>query len=391
MDTLKNQNCVAIADDIIIFGFDESGSDHDKTVLEVMEKAKLVGMRFNPAKCQFKQKQVKFLRLILTCDGVVPDPAKIEALRNLPEPKDEKLLQSFLGMVNYLSRFDPYLANMTHDLRALLKKGTNPKWTDVHSLDFKRIIDTLCKEGTMLKYYKPELDLFLETDASGKGIGMALLQSDINEKESLYPITYGSKTLTPVEMRYANIERELLGVVGALEKFHYFTYGCPVTVITDHKPLIAIAKKALINAPLRLQRLLLRLNNYSVTLHWIPGKEMIFADHLSRNVSALESKEPTCSGLDLKINDIYLNASKEKCISLAKEMDKDETLLALKNQIIKGWPDNRNNCPMILREYWSFRDELSILDGIVLKGTRIVILKSCQDELLSKLHEGHLV
>ena len=116
---------------------------------------------------------------------------------------------------------------------------------------------------------------------------------------------------------------------------------------------------------------------------------MVFADHLSRNVSAQESKEPTCSGLDLKINDIYLNASEEKCFSLAKETDKDEALLALKNQIIKGWPDNRSNCPMILREYWSFRDELSILDGLVLKGTRIVILKSCQDELLLKLHEGH--
>ena len=246
------------------------------------------------------------------------------------------------------------MANMTHNLRALLKKGTNPKWTDVHSLDFKRIIDTLCKEGTVLKYYKPELDLFLETDASGKGIGMTLLQSDSNGKESLYPITYCSKTLNPAEMWYTNIERELLGVAGPLEKFHYFTYGCPVTVLTDHKPLLAIPKKALVNAPLRLQRLLLRLNNYNVTLHWIPGKDMVFADHLSRNVSAQESKEPTCSGLDLKINNIYLNASKEKCTSLAKETNKDEVLLALKNHIIKGWPDNRSDCPMKLREYWEF-------------------------------------
>ena len=92
---------------------------------------------------------------------------------------------------------------------------------------------------------------------------------------------------------------------------------------------------------------------------------------------------------DLKINNISLNASEEKCISLAKETDKDEVLLALKNQIIKGWPDNRSKYPMMLREYWSFRDELSILYGLVLKGTRIVISKSCQDELLSKLHEGH--
>ena len=146
-------------------------------------------------------------------------------------------------MVNYLSRFDPNIANLMHNLRELLKKGSEPKWMDVHTLDFKKIIETLCKEGKILKYYKPNLDLFLETDASGKGIGMALLQSEEDHRNSLYPIAYGSKTLTPAETRYANIERELLGVVGTLEKFHYFTFGRPVTVLTVHKPLIAIAKK----------------------------------------------------------------------------------------------------------------------------------------------------
>ena len=251
-----------------------------------------------------------------------PDPEKIQALKLLPEPKDEKLLQSFLGMVNYLSRFDPNLANITHNLRDLLKKDSNPKWTDVHSLDFKMIIETLSKEGKVLKYYRPELELYIETDASGKGIGMALLQNENNERSSLYPIAYGSKSLTLAETRYANIERELLGVVGALEKFHYFTFGRPVVILTDHKPLIAISKKALVNAPPHLQRLLLRMNNYNVSLKWILGKEMIFANHLSRNTGPNMSNEPTCSGLDLNIQDIYLNASKDRCISLPKKQKK---------------------------------------------------------------------
>ena len=117
------ENCTAIADDIIMYGFKEDGSDHDETVVKVMEMAKRVGMRFNPSKCQFKLQQVKFFGLILTRDGIVPDPSKIMALKNLPEPKDEKLLQSFLGMVNYLSSFDPNVANLTHNLSDLLKKG----------------------------------------------------------------------------------------------------------------------------------------------------------------------------------------------------------------------------------------------------------------------------
>ena len=140
-----------------------------------------------------------------------------------------------------------------------------------------------------------------------------------------------AKPSPAAETRYANIEHELLGVVGALEKFHYFTFGHPVIILTDHKPLIAISKKALVNAPPRLQRLLLRLNNYNVMLQWIPGKEMVFADHLSRNIVNKESNELTCTGLDMKIQDIYLNASEDRCISLAKETEKDETLVALKN------------------------------------------------------------
>ena len=169
------QNCMAIADYIIIFGFRDDGKDHDIMVRQVLDKAKAVGMRFNPSKCQFRKTSVKFFGLVLSRNGVSPDPAKIQALKSLPKPKDEKLLQSFLGMVNYLSRFDPNIANMTHNLRDLLKKGSDLKWTDIHSLDFKRIIETLSKEGKVLKYYRPELKLYIETDASGKGIGMALL------------------------------------------------------------------------------------------------------------------------------------------------------------------------------------------------------------------------
>ena len=139
---------------------------------------------------------------------------------------------------------------------------------------------------------------------------MALLQSENNEREGLYLIVYGSKTRTSAETRYANIEHDFFGAVAALEKLHYFTFGRPVVILTDHKPLISISKKALVNAPPHLQRLLLRLNNYNATLQWIPCKEMVFADHLSRNISEKESNEPMHKGLDLKVEDIYLNAAR---------------------------------------------------------------------------------
>ena len=73
----------------------------------------------------------------------------------------------------------------------------------------------------------------------------------------LLPVAYGSKTLTDAEGRYANIECELLGVVASIEKFHTFSYGRSAIILSNHKPLTSIVRKDLVNAPRRLQRLLL--------------------------------------------------------------------------------------------------------------------------------------
>ena len=86
---------------------------------------------------------------------------------------------------------------------------------------------------------------------------------------------------------------------------------------------------------------------------------------------------------------MFLNASNEQCISLAQETDKDEVLVTLKNQIIKGWLQMREDCLLQLRNFWSYRDELSILDGLVLKCTRIIVPEACHDEVLTILHQGH--
>ena len=101
--------CVVIADNSIIYGYDTDGNDHDKTIRDVVKKAQEVGKCFNQSKCQFKKADVKFFNMMLNRQGVVPDPAKIEASKKLPEPRTEILLQSSLGIVNYLPWFDQKL------------------------------------------------------------------------------------------------------------------------------------------------------------------------------------------------------------------------------------------------------------------------------------------
>ena len=115
----------------------------------------------------------------------------------------------------------------------------------------------------------------VQVDASQRGLGACLLQ----EGE---PIAYASKSLTNTETRYTNIERELLAIVFTCQWFNTYALGRPFTVESDHKPLEMIHQKSLASAPPRLQRIILQLQQYNVTIKYRPGKEMLLTDALSR-------------------------------------------------------------------------------------------------------------
>ena len=125
-----------------------------------------------------------------------------------------------------------------------------------------------------MTYFDKDKDHIIQTDASKTGLGEVLLQEG-------QPIVYASRTLTETEKRYSNIERELLGVVFGLERLHHYTFGCRITVETDHQPLTTIWKKTIANSSPRLQRLLLRLAQYNVHIEYLRGKENVIADALS--------------------------------------------------------------------------------------------------------------
>ena len=203
-----------------------------------------------------------------------PDPIKIQALQDLPTPQNQKQLQSFLGLVNYLQPFLPDIAAKTIFLREQVSKWDWTPSTDSTFQQLKQwIYKTLLK--TTLAYYDRTQPLTIQTDASEYGLGAALLQNNRS-------IAFASKTLIDMETRYANIECKCLLVVFGLEKFHTYIYGRHITVFNDHKSLEMITKKPIHAAPPRLQRMLLQLQKYDYMLIYKPGKEMTLADRLSR-------------------------------------------------------------------------------------------------------------
>ena len=126
-----------------------------------------------------------------------------------------------------MSPFTKDLAHHATPLRELLKKDVDYRWTASHEQAFENVKERICSQET-LAYYNPKEKTTVQVDASGLGLGATLIQ---NGK----PIA--SKTLSPDEKRYANIEREMLAVVFGGERFHNYVYGTRLTIQSDHKPL----------------------------------------------------------------------------------------------------------------------------------------------------------
>lgn len=121
---------LAVHDDIIIAGKDTAG--HDSALKQVLESARSQNIKFNRSKVQLRVNQVKYLGDIVTTDGFKPDPEKIKAIMDMPEPQSKQDLQRLLGMVNYLSQYIPNMSEITAPLRALLKKNTQWVWYNEH-------------------------------------------------------------------------------------------------------------------------------------------------------------------------------------------------------------------------------------------------------------------
>ena len=206
-------------------------------------------------------------------DGIEPDPEKVTAIRNMTAPTDVRELQTCLGMANYLGRFTPHLATVSAPLRHLCKTNFPYDWGPEHDAAFSNLKKAI-PSNAVLRYYDSTKPLVIQVYASQRGLRAALLQAN-------GPIAFVSKSLTETESRYSNIEREKLGIVFGLERFHQYVYGRHVEVHMDHKPLDFIYTKHLFAAPPGLVRMLLRIQQYDVSIRYVPRNDVKLADALS--------------------------------------------------------------------------------------------------------------
>ena len=230
----------------------------------------------------------------------------------------------------------------------------------------------------------------IQCDASQGGLGAVLTKEG-------KPIHYASRALSKAEKNYAQVEKELLAIVFACERFDQYVYGRSVTVESDHKPLEQIATKPFHEIPKRLQRMYLRLQKYDVKITYKKGEQLFIADTLSRayqqkpdDVQNVVGKEDFSIQLE-EVNLVEeVPIADERLHDLKRATAADPTLQKIRLNVENGWPISRHGITPDVSPYYSFRNELSYQQGLIFKFGRIVVPQMLREDLTSQLHSSHL-
>lgn len=383
-------NLVVYIDDVLIYA--KSKEEHDEIVVKFLEKARDIGLKLNKNKTQLCQESVKFMGQNLSSQGLQPQQSKIKAIQDMCPPTSIKEIQRFLGLINYLGKYIKNLGQETTNLRLLLKKNVPWHWNINHQTEFEKL-KKLISSAPVLTYYDGNKQLTLSVDASQSSMGAVILHDK-------HPIAYASKSMNEAQKRYSQIEKELLAIVYGCTKFHRYIYGQSVNVETDHKPLVAIFNKNLSDIPQRLQRMMLKLQQYDLSVRHVPGKHMYIADTLSRakfkEINGHDETDEALSSLndDLRVHANFLvcsiNVSERKLNEIKSETMKDITLKKLVSLINNGWPCKKSMVQDDIKQFYNFKDQLHVIDNVVFKLNSIVIPQSMRQSMLQHMHEGHL-
>ncbi len=212
-------------------------------------------------------------------------------------------------------------------------------------------------------------------------LNMALVQYAYSE-DGLYHLHHEP---SHTESRYAQIEKEMLALVFATKKCHDFIYGRPVTVETDHQPLITILSKPLHTASPRLQGMMMKLHRYHLDVIFKHGKELFVADALSR--AHLSTSDPQLTDDLLEVMTFQVLSS-GRIDEIRAAVQKDVTCQQLADMIRNGWPATSKELPYSLRPFFSMRDELTTQDYLLLRGERFIIPPVLQTFYVGQLHQG---
>ncbi|KAJ8021906.1 hypothetical protein HOLleu_39239 [Holothuria leucospilota] len=370
-------------DDILITGMNTE--QHLERLRLVLNRLKDHGLRLKASKCKFLQGSLLYLGHVIDREGIRPYPEKVHDIMEAPSPSDIGELRSFLGMVQYYAKFLPNLSTTLHPLNDLLKVTSKWNWSKECEAAFQKAKECITS-AKVLMHYDVKLPIKLACDASSYGLGAVIshVTSDGQER----PVAFASRTLSASEKNYSQIEKEVLALIFGVKKFHQYLYGRKFTLVTDHKPLLKILgpKSGIPTlAAARLQRWALLLASYQYEIEFRKTEEHSNADALSRLPVARTSdmhEEPAIYQVS-QVNDLPVSSK-----DVEDTTRKDPILSRALQYTLNGWPEYVQDDS--LKPFFNRKEQLSVDQGCLLWGLRVIIPPKLQSHVLNTLHDEHV-
>ena len=369
-----------IHDDITIYG--HTVREHNERLATCLHRLQEYNITLNKEKCVFGVDKITFMAMQLSSKGIQPSHQKVDAIKYFKAPSNVSEVKSFLGLINFVSRFVPNLATKAEPLRRLTRSGRKWIWGPDQQESFQALKNSI-SSASCLAFFDKNRKTELRVDASPVGLGAILCQ--IQADGSSRPVAYASRSLSDVERRYSQIEREALGVKFGCLKFDHYLSGDPnFTIITDHKPLLGMYKPGS-RPPPRIQRWALRIQHLNFRLRYEPGPKNA-ADVLSRQPTSPRVHVNPSEHADTRmINAITTSSLPRACTveQVKSATATDTTLQAVIESLQSGtWKAD-------LGPFRPHRNEFSFSDGVLLRNDRIVIPQSLRQRILILAHQGH--
>lgn len=382
---------IVYIDDILVYA--KSEEELKRRQEAVIQRLQSNNLTLNTAKCEFDVPSVRFLGHNVSEAGLNLDETKVEAINKFREPRSASELRSFLGLATYMSSFIPKFAEMSDPLWKSARMYGSFTWGKEQRRAFHAVKSAIQTCTMTQGFFDPNDKTELFTDASPVGLGAVLTQTDNYGERRV--VAFASKSLSPVERRYAQNEREALGIVWGVERFFYYLLGRHFTIKTDAQGTSYIFKREHQTSRRVLSRAegwALRLNPYDYDIVHISGSSNI-ADTPSRlvegecltNYEGHQQPWEICS-LSANINDIDTQLETMTADDVRRETLADGISAKLTRAIESGaWDDSDAD----LKKFAFAKHELYVHDDIVMRADRAVMPQTLQRKALEIAHKGH--
>lgn len=402
--------CITIHDNVLVYGKGDTPSlaaaDHNRNLHAVLKRAKKYGVTFKLNQNTICAPEVKWFGRVWSGAGISADPEKISLIAQAGRPESIADVKSFLQAAAFNAKFAfDHLEHMTYEeatapLRQLLAKNAVFSWNKEREDSFQMLL-RMMSDRTILAPYVLGRPTHLVTDASPQGISASLYQSD--EQGRWRPIDHISRALSTHEQGWkSQIEWESLAKMWGMTVFRPYLVGDKFTSWGDQKPLVPIYNEPDRRTSARINKHRGRILDLTFTDKYLPGSKMP-ADYASRHpapISHLTKEERSAymidDGDDILVMKVVMSDLPPALTTdmIKQAANNDPVYQRLVGALSRG----KKPSDADMKPYTSVWEELSVVDGMILRGERIVIPNghvpqyetNIRDWVVDLGHSGHM-